>query len=128
MINQNEKQVTERLYSGATPAQVAADIAELVNFQSEGIPLTKLQALLSQNLVPHLMRYDLPQFQSMFNAFPPAEAKIGAQLALYYNQGVTNWQVSPGGAVLEELCCQELCKLFGLGSDADATFMYSGSL
>jgi L-2,4-diaminobutyrate decarboxylase len=127
MINQNEKQVTERLYSGATPAQVAADIAELVNFQSEGIPLTKLQALLSQNLVPHLMRYDLPQFQSMFNAFPPAEAKIGAQLALDYNQGVTNWQVSPGGAVLEELCCQELCKLFGLGSDADATFMYSGT-
>lgn len=127
MSSQNGKQVTKRLYSGATPAQVADNIAELVDFQFEGMPLARLQSLISQNLVPHLMRYDLPQFQSMFNAFPPAEARIGAQIALDYNQGVTNWQVSPGGAVLEELCCQALCKLFGLGSDADATFLYSGT-
>ncbi len=46
---------------------------------------------------------------------------------LHYNQGVTNWQVSPGGAVLEESCCQALCKLFNLGLEADATFMYSGT-
>jgi L-2,4-diaminobutyrate decarboxylase len=120
-------QKNESLYSGATPERVASDIADLVNFQAGGIPPAKLQALIAKNLLPHLMRYDLPQFQSMFNAFPPPEAKIGAQVALEYNQGVTNWQVSPGGAVLEELCCQALCKLFGLGSDADATFMYSGT-
>jgi len=63
----------------------------------------------------------------MFNAFPPPEAKLGAQVSLDYNQGVTNWQVSPGGAVLEELCCQALCRLFGLGPGSEATFMYSGT-
>lgn len=115
------------LYSGADPAQVAADIARLVDFQTEGVPLDELQALLSEYLLPHLMRYDQPGFQSMFNAPPPPEGELGAQVALRYNQGVTNWQVSPGGAVLEELCCQALCKLFGLGSQADATFMYSGT-
>jgi L-2,4-diaminobutyrate decarboxylase len=115
------------IYSGATPAQVAADIANLVDFQTAGLPLEELQSLVSSCLLPHLMRYDQPRFQSMFNAFPPPEAKLGAQLALDYNQGVTNWEVSPGGAVLEELCCQALCKLFGLGSEADATFMYSGT-
>jgi len=73
------------------------------------------------------MRYDQPGFQSMFNAFPPPEGELGGQIALRYNQGVTNWQVSPGGAVLEELCTQALCKLFDLGSQADATFMYSGT-
>ena len=115
------------IYSGATPEQVAADISHLIDFQAEGIPLDELESMLTQHLLPHLMRYDLPQFQSMFNGFPSAEAMIGAQIGLVYNQGVTNWQVSPGGATLEELCCRALCKLFGLGADADATFMYSGT-
>jgi L-2,4-diaminobutyrate decarboxylase len=115
------------LYSGASPAQVAADLAPLVDFQAEGLPPDELAALVSDCLRPHLMRYDQPRFQSMFNAFPPAEAKLGAQVMLDYNQGVTNWQVSPGGAMLEELCGQALCRLFGLGAEAEATFMYSGT-
>ncbi len=115
------------LCSGATPAQVATDIARLVDFQAGGVPMVELEVLVSERLLPHLIRYDLPGFQSAFNAFPAAEAKLGAQVALDYNPGVTNWQVSPGGVMLEELCCRALCKLFGLGSDADATFMYSGT-
>jgi len=115
------------LYSGARPEQVAADIDRLVDYQPEGMALEELQSLVSDCLLPHLMRYDQPQFQSMFNAFPSAEANLGALVTLHYNQGVTNWQVSPGGAVLEELCCQALCKLFGLKPEADATFMYSGT-
>jgi L-2,4-diaminobutyrate decarboxylase len=115
------------LYSGASPEQVAVDIDRLVDFQPEGMSLDHLESLISDCLLPHLMRYDQPQFQSMFNAFPSPEANLGARVALRYNQGVTNWQVSPGGAVLEELCCQALCKLFSLGPEADATFMYSGT-
>ena len=116
-----------QLYSGATPAQVAKDLAPLLDFQRQGLPLDELQALLDQRLLPHLMRYDSPTFQSMFNAFPTDEAQLGAQMALATNQGVTNWQVSPGGAMLEELCGRALCDLFGLASTADATFLYSGT-
>jgi L-2,4-diaminobutyrate decarboxylase len=82
---------------------------------------------LAKRLLPHLMRYDAPAFQSMFNAFPAPEAALGAQLALAFNQGVTNWQVSPGGAMLEELCVEALCRLFGLADTADGTFMYAGT-
>lgn len=116
-----------QLYSGATPAQVASDLACLVDFQEEGVSLTDLEGMIASSLLPHLMRYDRPQFQSMFNAVPPVEAQIGAQVAMVFNQGVTNWQVSPGGAMLEELCGQALCRLFRLGPNADATFMYSGT-
>jgi L-2,4-diaminobutyrate decarboxylase len=122
-----KKSTPGSLYSGATPQQVAADIDSLVDFQPEGISLKQLETLVTDCLLPHLMRYDQPQFQSMFNAFPSPEAKVGARVALDFNQGVTNWQVSPGGAVLEELCCQALCKLFDLGPESDATFMYSGT-
>ena len=115
------------LYSGASPQQVAADISRLVDFQPEGMPLDELNSLISDSLLPHLMRYDQPQFQSMFNATLSPEANLGAQVMLDHNQGVTNWQVSPGGAVLEELCVQALCNLFNLGPQADATFMYSGT-
>jgi len=117
----------DRIYSGASPQEVAADLAPLVDFHEEGVPLDVLDGWLQTRLVPHLMRYDRPAFQSMFNAFLEEGAALGAFLALAYNQGVTNWQVSPGGAMLEELCCQALCRLFGLAPTADATFMLAGT-
>ncbi len=116
-----------KLYSGATPAQVSQNLVSLVDFQAEGLSLPQLESLLHNNLLPHLMRYDQRSFQSMFNAFPSEEALLGGRMALETNQGVTNWQVSPGGAVLEEMCCQALCRLFGLAQTAAATFMYSGT-
>ncbi|MBS3819124.1 aspartate aminotransferase family protein [bacterium] len=115
------------IYSGASPEKVAADLKPLVNFQDQGLSLKNLHQLVEERLLPHLMRYDHPGFQSLFNAFPEEGAEWGGKIELSYNQGVTNWQVSPGGAVLEELCCQALCRLFGLSSTSDATFMYSGT-
>jgi glutamate/tyrosine decarboxylase-like PLP-dependent enzyme len=120
-------QESTRLYSGASPEQVAADLAPLVDFQDKALSLDALDRLLRTRLIPHLMRYGRPEFQSMFNAFLEEGAELGARLALAYNQGVTNWQVSPGGAMLEELCCQALCRLFGLAPTADATFMLAGT-
>jgi len=116
-----------RIYSGASPQEVAADLRPLVDFQETGLSLEELEALVQARLLPHLLRYDRPEFQSMFNAYPEAGAEWGGRIALSTNQGVTNWQVSPGGATLEELCCQALCRLFELPSTADATFMYSGT-
>ena len=118
---------TERIYSGASPDQVAEDLAPLLKFEENGLPLDLLKELLQKTLVPHLGRYELPSFHFLFNCIPEAGATLGAKLALEFNQGVTNWQVSPGGAVLEEMCCQELCKLFGLTSGSDATVMYCGT-
>lgn len=116
-----------KINSGQSVQSIQAALAPLLDFQKIGVPLDELRTLIGQTLLPHLTRYDLPAFQSMFNAFPSSEAKLGAEIALDYNQGVTNWQVSPGGAMLEELCCQKLCQLFGLAETADATFMYSGT-
>jgi L-2,4-diaminobutyrate decarboxylase len=74
-----------------------------------------------------LGRYELPSFHFLFNSAPEAGAELGAHVAVHHNQGVTNWQVSPGGAVLEELCCKALCDLFALSSGSDATVMYCGT-
>ncbi len=115
------------IYSGAAPEKVAEDLRTLVDFQDEGLSLQALEELIKDRLIPHLMQYDHPGFHSMFNFFLEEGAELGAKIALAYNQGVTNWQVSPGGAALEELCCQALCRLFGMGPEADATFMYSGT-
>jgi L-2,4-diaminobutyrate decarboxylase len=73
------------------------------------------------------MRYDLPSFQGLFNARLEDGAAYGAHLALTWNQGVTNWQVSPGGSTLEEMACKALCRLFGLAPEADATVLYCGT-
>lgn len=113
--------------SKATPEKMKEDLKPLVDFQEKGISLAKLSELLKRNLTPHLLKYNHPGFQSMFNAFPEEGAEFGAKIALSFNQGVTNWQVSPGGVVLEELCCEALCDLFGFAPTADATFMYSGT-
>ncbi len=119
--------MTKQIYSGATPKQVRQALQPLVDFQQDGMPIAELQQLINQTLMPHLMSYDDPAFQSMFNAFPPAEARLGAEIMLNTNQGVTNWQVSPGGAMLEEMAGKALCNLFGLADTADCTFMYSGT-
>ncbi|MFC2158195.1 pyridoxal phosphate-dependent decarboxylase family protein [Acidobacteriota bacterium] len=124
MINKTDP---NRIYSGATPDEVFKALEPLVDFQDEGIPLPLLKEKLEDILIPHLMKYDHPGFHSLFNFFIEKGAELGAQMALKYNQGVTNWQVSPGGAALEELCCQALCRLFGLSETADATFMFSGT-
>jgi L-2,4-diaminobutyrate decarboxylase len=113
--------------SKATPEEIIADLKPLVDFQDGGISLDNLDKMIDEHLVPHLLKYDHPGFQSMFNAFPEEGAEFGAKIALSFNQGVTNWQVSPGGVVLEELCCKALCQLFGFSDDSDATFMYSGT-
>ena len=41
-----ERRVRARLFSGASPEEVFADLAPLVDFQEEGLPLPALQALL----------------------------------------------------------------------------------
>jgi L-2,4-diaminobutyrate decarboxylase len=115
------------LCSGASPKAIADDIEALVRFQAKGLTLEELSRLIEEKLIPHFMDYDRPEFQSFFNAFPEPGAEFGARVALKYNQGVTNWNVSPGGAVLEELCGKALCRLFGLAAGSDATFMYSGT-
>lgn len=116
-----------RLFSGASPEEVARDLGPLVDFQDEGLPMEALKALLKESLLPHLMRYDLPSFQGLFNARLEDGAAYGAHLALAWNQGVTNWQVSPGGSTLEEMACQALCRLFRLSPGADATVLYCGT-
>ena len=114
------------IYSGASPEEIAADLAPLLDFNDQGVTLEELKQLLETRLVPHLIQYNRPEFQSLFNFLPEKGAEYGAKFALRHNQGVTNWQVSPGAVMAEELCCKVLCQLFGL-SDSDATFMYCGT-
>ena len=115
------------IYSGASPEKVASDLKPLVDFQEKGISIEELQQMIEERLVPHLIQYDHPGFQSLFNFFPEKGAEFGARFALEYNQGVTNWQVSPGAVMSEELCCKALCRMFDLSPEADATFMYCGT-
>jgi L-2,4-diaminobutyrate decarboxylase len=122
-----KKKDQKMIFSGAGMSEIAADLRTLVDFEEKRIPLKELSRLIDRNLVPHLMRYDSPGFQSFFNAPPERGAALGARRALAHNQGITNWHVSPGGAMLEELCCRELCRLFGFPEGADATFMYCGT-
>jgi glutamate/tyrosine decarboxylase-like PLP-dependent enzyme len=117
----------DRLFSGASPEKVEGDLAPLVDFQEDGLHIADLIWMVEDVLIPHLMRYELPSCQGLFNSPLEEGAAYGAEVALEWNQGVTNWQVSPGGATLEELCCKALCRLFGLGPDADATVLYSGT-
>ncbi len=116
-----------RICSGAKPDAIAEELRPLVDFGEEGLPLDVLKRLIDERLVTHLVDYSRSSFHSFFNSAPEGGAELGAAVALRWNQGVTNWQVSPGGAVLEELCGRALCSLFGFPGTADATFLYSGT-
>jgi L-2,4-diaminobutyrate decarboxylase len=117
----------DQIYSGASPEEIKTDLTPLVDFQTDGMPLEELTRLINQNLVPHFANYDHSAFHSLYNFFPEEGARLGAEIALKYNQGVTNWIVSPGAVMLEELSCKALCRLFKLKSTADATYYYCGT-
>ncbi len=121
------KKQNNLIYSSASPDEVAADLAPLLQFSNKGLPIEKLSKLLDECLLPHLVKYNSPNFHSLYNCIPEEGAEFGAKIALHHNQGVTNWQVSPGGVMLEELCTRAMCKLFKLKNGSDATFMYSGT-
>ncbi len=123
----DKKRKNDPVFSGASPEKVAEDLKTLVDIEEDGLALPALRQILEKRLLPHLMDYSPPAFQSMFNAIPEEGALMGAVFALRHNQGVTNWQVSPGGAMLEELCGKALCRLFGLSPESEATFMYCGT-
>jgi L-2,4-diaminobutyrate decarboxylase len=123
----NERAARGQLHAGFSPEQIADALRPLVEFRTEGMSLDGVASLVSERLEPHLMAYDAPAFQSMFNGVVEPGAALGAEAALRWNQGVTNWQVSPGGAVLEELAAKALVRLFGLRAEAGATFMLAGS-
>jgi L-2,4-diaminobutyrate decarboxylase len=118
---------SDLIYSGATPEQVAADLEPFLDFQEQGLPLEDLATLIDERLVPHLVKYDHPGFHSLYNFYLEEGADLGARVALTHNQGVTNYQVSPGAVIMEELCCRALCRLFEFAPRSDATFMYSGT-
>ena len=115
------------IYSGASPKEVAKDLKPLMDFKDDGISLDELNAIIQEKLIPHLVKYNKPEFHSLYNFFPEEGADFGAKIALKYNQGVTNWIVSPGAVMVEELCCRSLCRIFGLHTGSDATFMYCGT-
>ncbi len=118
--------MAERLFSGASPEEVESALAPLVDLQDEGLHIADLNMLVEEHLLPHLLRYDLPACQGLFNSFLERGAAYGAEVALEWNQEVSNWQGSPGGATLEGLCGRPLCRFFGLGEEADATLLLSG--
>ena len=104
----------DKIYSCASPTTISNDLQDLMNFQEDGISLEELKEKIDKKLVPHFVQYDRPEFHSLYNCFPEEGAEFEAKIALQYNQGVTNWQVSPGAVMVEELCCQAMCKMFGL--------------
>jgi len=118
---------SDRIYRSDNPDTVKRALEPLLDFQPRGLALEDLAQMIDQSLVPHFVDYGHPGFHSLYNFFLEAGADLGAQVALQYNQGVTNWQVSPGAVMLEEMCGRALCRLFKLSDAADATFMYSGT-
>ena len=65
MIKKNK----DLIYSGASPEEVAEDLKPLVDFQDDGLSFQTLEKLIQDRLLPHLMNYEHPGFQSMFNFY-----------------------------------------------------------
>ena len=72
----NKNNEPNPIYSGASPDKVGEDLKSLVDFQDRGLPLDALKKQIENKLIPHLMNYDLPEFQSLFNAFPEEGALL----------------------------------------------------
>src|ERR1700676_3031968 len=96
-----------RVWVGATPEQIEQDLQPFFDFNADGMPLEQLENLMPRP-TQYLLRFGHPGLAGFFNTVPDDGGRLGAQILRDYNPSVTNFFVSPGGAIFEEMALAKL--------------------
>lgn len=60
---------------------------------------------------------------------PPFIASLAAEMIISaFNQSMDSWDQSPAATMIEQALCDQLCKFYGFGTNADATITGGGTM
>ncbi|MGV3639449.1 MAG: pyridoxal phosphate-dependent decarboxylase family protein [Adhaeribacter sp.] len=115
-------------YCGKSPAAIKAELALHDLFPETGSPLAavleRTQALVMESNLSVYHPHCLAHLHC-----PPFIASLAAEMIITaFNQSMDSWDQAPAATLIEQALCDKLCALYGLGSQADATFTGGGTM
>lgn len=115
-------------YSGKSPQELQEDVAAIDFFPEHGISmdevLQKTHALVMENNISTYHPLCMAHLHCpTFTASLAAEMIISA-----FNQSMDSWDQAPAATMIEQALCDALCKIYGFGAEADATFTGGGTM
>ncbi len=115
-------------YSGISPADLRDKIADLELFPQEGSPLNEVLATTQDLVLKHNISVYHPHCMAHLHC-PTFIASLAAEMLISaFNQSMDSFDQAPAATMIEQVFCDELCKIYGFDSRADATFTGGGTM
>lgn len=114
-------------YSGASPEEIASNLATVDFFPTFGRDLSQVLNEVGKTVVKHAVNVSHPHCIAHLHCPPLIPALAAEVLINAMNQSMDSWDQSPAATLLEQQMVNELCRLFGYGAAADGIFTSGGT-
>ena len=115
-------------YSGKSPIELLKDSKEINFFPFEGSSLESVIEKTNAMVVEH----NVATYHPLCTAHLHCPVFIGSLVAEIvisaFNQSMDSWDQAPAASMIEQEFCNQLCKLYGFGEQADAIFTSGGTM
>ncbi|HHB92557.1 MAG TPA: aspartate aminotransferase family protein [Thioploca sp.] len=118
----------EPIYSGASPAQIAANIAQLEICPEQGIELSTIVQEVEQYILQNSIKVSAPLCIAHLHCPPLIPNLIAETFISPTNQSLDSWDQGPAATLLEQHVINWLCNIFGYDTQADGVFTSGGTL
>ena len=115
-------------YAGTSPAELDRLVADFDFFPAGGSPLHEVLERTRALVLEHNIVVTHPHCVAHLHC-PPFMAGLAAEMVLTaFNQSLDSWDQGPAATVLEQALGEALCRQYGFGPQADATFTGGGTM
>jgi L-2,4-diaminobutyrate decarboxylase len=118
----------KQAYSGKSPQDLMAQIADFEMFPKDGTPLESLLERTRDLVINNNISVYHPNCLAHLHC-PTFVASLTAEMIISaFNQSMDSWDQAPAATMIEQAFCDELCQVYGFDSQADATFTGGGTM
>lgn len=114
-------------YSGRSPQELTATIAEISVCPDDGVALSQVLAEVGERIINHSVVVTHPTCIAHLHCPPLLPALAAEVLISGTNQSLDSWDQSPAATVLEQQVVNWLCESFGYDANADGIFTSGGT-
>lgn len=114
-------------YSGRSPQELTATIAEISVCPDDGVALSQVLAEVGERIINHSVVVTHPTCIAHLHCPPLLPALAAEVLISGTNQSLDSWDQSPAATVLEQQVVNWLCASFGYDANADGIFTSGGT-
>lgn len=115
-------------YNGKRPDWFRENLASLNLLPETGSPLKDLLDKTRELIIESNVSVSHPHCVAHLHC-PPFISSLAAEMIITaFNQSMDSWDQAPAATMIEQALCDELCKVYGFGPEADAVFTGGGTM